>query len=197
MLAVMKQLLLAAALLTFFIGCASSAPPTGFERALYTVTTNYVTNINQVAQINEEKVVTNSFLVTNVFVQFQLEPKQSTLDTVTTASSVATTAGVGWAGILGTVVAGLLYGWAEFRNRRKATLNSVLTNNVQVARETILATAGAGTELEYVDAIKSAQIKAGVKDLAAATVDSKVDEKEAREEAASVVSLGKRRIIVA
>lgn len=192
----MKTLLLTTALLTFFIGCASSAPPNAFERTAYLVTTNYVTNAVQVVQLNEEKVATNLVWVTNVFAQYQLDPRPEVVAAVTTGGTVATTFGFGAGGIIASILLGAYGAYAKWQSARRGALNTVLTNNVQVARETILATAGVGTEQEFVDAIKSAQVKAGVKELAAAAVDSKVDEKEAREEAASVVSLGKRKIVV-
>lgn len=190
-LAVMKAILSTLAL-ALLIGCAHGAPPSGVERALYNVTTNYVTNISNYVQIDTNRVVTNVVWVTNVSASYDLQPRASVDTGVQATGALATGLGFPLAiPILG-LLAGLYAWWAEYRNLRKAKLNTVLSNNVQVGRETILATAGPQAESQFVMAIASAQVKAGVKELAVAVKDSKVDEKEAREEAASVVSLAKR-----
>lgn len=186
------KLLLPAFLLALLVSCATGAPPNAFERAAYHVTTNYQTQAVQIVQLNTNNLATNFVWVTNISERYQFDPKPEVVTAIQTAGTVATTFGFGVGGIIASILLGAYGAWAKWQSNRRGALNGVLTNNVQVARETILATAGAATEAQFVDAIKSAQVKAGVKDDAADVKDSKVDEKEAREEAASVVLMAKK-----
>lgn len=176
------------AFLSIFVGCASSAPPTRIESALFSVQTNWITNIFNVVQVNpSNNVITNTITLTNVEPRYHFEPKQATLDTISTASSVATTSGVGWAGLAGTFIASLLYGWAEYRNSRKSKLNTSLAQSIEVGRETIKAVGGLAMEARYVEQVKSEQASAGVK-VAASTVSAgAVNTVEAKASAEDVV----------
>lgn len=176
------------AFLTLIIGCAS-AQPTAFERGIYDVSTQHVEVL--VLRTNVTATATNVIAVPATIELQRLNPNPKVIAGIQTAGQMGATFGIPWLTPVLGLVGGLYAWWAEYRNSRKAKANGVLTNNVQVARETILATAGANTEREYVDAIKSSQVKAGVNDDIATIKESKVDEKEAREEAASVVSLAK------
>lgn len=178
-------------LLGLLVGCAT-AQPTATERALYHVSTNWVTNISQVAQMDTNRVVTNIVLHTNVFATYDLHPRESVISAVQAGGAVATTFGFGLGGIIATLLLGAYGSWITWRNSRNAKTAKVFSNNVEVGKAVINVVAGPATEAQYVDAIKSAQVKAGVKDMAAAIVDNNVDTKEARFEAESVVSLAKR-----
>lgn len=178
------------AFLTFFIGCASSAPPSRVEQVLFTVHTNWVTNLFNVVQVNQSNnIVTNTFTITNVEPRYIFEPKQTALDTISTASSVATSSGVGWAGLAGTLIAGLLYAWAEFRNRDKSKLAASLAQSIETARE-IFKKQPDGVKLDaaFKAEVKSQQVNAGVKAAAAKVVDAQVNNLTAKERAAKVMA---------
>lgn len=189
----MKQPTFAALALLTFAGCAHGQP-TAFERGIYDIRTNWVMEVtlktNVVLQGTNTIVVIQP--VTNAVETHTYATKPIVTSTISTASGVAGTFGFGWAGALGTLVMSALAAWAQYRSSRRGKLNQVHTNSLQVGREMILATAGPEAEAEFVDSMSSAQVKAGVKELAVAVKDSHVDEKEAREEAASVVSLAKK-----
>lgn len=193
----MKHQLFVAAFLVLLIGCATGAPPNAFERTAYVVTTNYQTQAVQIVQLDTNRLATNFLWVTNISERYQFDPKPEVVTAIQTAGTVATTFGFGAGGIIASILLGAYGAWAKWQSNRRGKANEVLTNNVQVGRETIRATAGSATEAQFVDAISSAQVKAGVKEDITAIVDAKVDEKQAREEAASVVSLGKRKPAVA
>lgn len=180
------------AFLTLIVGCATGAPPSAFERTAYTVTTNFVTNINAVVQIGASNNVVATNFVTNVFSQYQLEPRPEVIAGIQTAGTVATTFGFGLGGVIVSVLLGAYGAYAKWQSARRGKANVVLTNNIEVGHETILATAGAAVAAQFIEAIKSAQVKAGVKEDIAAVVDNNVDEQEARMEAASLVAQAKR-----
>lgn len=185
------KLFLPAFALVLLVSCATGAPPNAFERQAYNVTTNWVTNVVAQVVFGPSNNIISTNYYTHVEPRYLFDPKPEVVTAVQTAGTVATTFGFGAGGIIASILLGAYGAYAKWQSNRRGKANEVLTNNVQLGRETILATAGAATEKEYVDAIKSSQVKAGVKDDIAAIKESKVDEKEAKEEAAGVVSLAK------
>lgn len=182
----MMKSFLSAIFLASLIGCAHGQP-SAFERTMYTVTTNYVTNVVGMAMVDTNRVVTNVVYTTNVTASYDLHPRESVQSTIVTASGVAGTFGVGWAGALGTLLASLYAGWAEYRNSRKKRTLTTFAQNIETAREVIkLQPGGVATEARFMDSVKSEQVKAGVKADAADIAETRVDTQEAKETAASV-----------
>lgn len=180
---------LAVVLPLLIAGCASGAPPNAAERFLYNVTTQRVEVV--VLRTNITPTATNVVAVP-AFIEIPiLDTKEGVATGVQTAGAMASTFGFGGGGIIASLVLSILGAYAGWKNTRLKKLAATMGQNIATGRETILATAGPATEAEYVEAIKSAQIKAGVKAEAEAIVDNKVDAKEARFEAESVVSLAK------
>lgn len=177
----------AIAILTVLVGCASGAPPSGIERALYEVTTNYVTNVYNFVQIDTNRVVTNVVLATNITASYDLHKSSAVTGTISAAGVVGAGFGLPWlAPVLG-LLGGLYAWWAEFRNARKATINKTFAQHIETAREVIkLQHGGSATEVRFMDAVKSEQVRAGIKADAAELAHNHVDTMEAKETAATV-----------
>lgn len=179
--------------LTVLVGCAAGSPPSAFERSIYNIQTQVVEIVtwrtNAVIHGTNATIYVNP--VTNHAEVYDRIPKESVVTGIQTGGQIATTFGFGLGGIIASLVLGAYGAFATWQNNRKKKSMEVLTNNVEVGHETILATAGAAVAAQFIEAIKSAQVKAGVKREIAAVVDSRVDKKEAKFEAESVVSLAK------
>lgn len=180
---------LAVVLPFLIVGCASGAPPNATERFLYNVTTQRVEVV--VLRTNITPTSTNVVAVPAFIEIPQLDTKESVITGVQTGGAVASTFGFGGGGIIASLVLSILGAYAGWKNTRLKKLAATMVQNIATGRETILAVAGPVTEAQFVESIASAQVKAGVKAEAAAVMDNKVDTKEAREDAAAVVSLAK------
>lgn len=176
--------LLAVLFLASLIGCAHGQP-SAFERTIYNVTTQRVEVV--VLRTNVTATSTNVVAVPSIIEIPVLEPKPAVTSGIVTASGVAGTFGIGWAGALGTLLASLYAGWAEYRNSRKKRTLTTFAQNIETAREVIkLQPGGVATEARFMDVVKSDQVKAGVKSDAADIAETRVDTQEAKETAASV-----------
>lgn len=181
----------AIALLTVLVGCAHGQP-SAIERTIYDVRTQIVAVVtlktNYVIAPGTTNLVPVAIIpVTNYAEQYQLEPKQAVTSGIVTASGVAGTFGIGWAGALGTLLAMAYAGWAEYRNSRKKKTLTAFGQHIETAREVIkLQPGGVAMEERFMDSIQSEQVKAGVKSEAAEVASNRVDTREAKETAASV-----------
>lgn len=182
---------LSALFLASLLGCAHGQP-SAIERTIYDVRTSIVAVVvlktNYVIAPGTTNLVPISIVpATNYAETYQLEPKQSVTSGIVTASGVAGTFGIGWAGALGTLLAMAYGGWAEYRNSRKKKTLTVFGQNIETAREVMkLQPGGAATEARFMDSVKSEQVKAGVKSESAEVANNRVDTREAKETAASV-----------
>lgn len=183
----MLKAFLTVGLLTLLVGCASGAPPSGLERALYQVTTNYFTSIVQVAEINpSNNVVTNVTFRTNIIQAFDLHPRASIETTIQSAGIVSTAFGFGPGGIISTLLLSIYAAWAEWRNSRKSKAVTALTQNIETARA-ILKIQSTVIDLKYKESIKAEQVEAGVKALVAEVVSTKVNAVKAQETARKIL----------
>lgn len=186
----MKQLFSAMAILTVLVGCVSGAPPSGVERAIYTVTTNYVTNVSNYVQIDTNRVVTNVVWFTNVSASYNLHPREEATETIVAVGAVGAGFGLPWLVPVIGLLGGLYAWWAEFRNSRKKTINKTFAQHIETAREIIKRQqGGAVSESRFMDVVKSDQVRAGVKLDAKEIADTMVDTMKAKETAADIIAL--------
>lgn len=186
----MTRPLLAVLFLASLIGCATGAPPSALERTLYTVTTNYHTQVVPVAVIGSNAVVTATNYVTNVVATYELHEREAVRTGVSAGGAVASTFGFGAGGVIASILLGLYGAWAKFKNVKSNKLNVVLSQGIETAREIMVATSGANVEKRFVEEMKSQQVEAGVKGDAAKVSSEEVNTAEAKESAENVISPG-------
>jgi hypothetical protein len=176
-------------LLVLLVGCATGSPPTATERALYQVTTNFVTNVNQVAVVGTNGVVTATNWVTNVFQTFDLQPRASVEAGIRAGGVAATGFGFGLGGVIATILTAVYGAWATWKNVQNAKLAATFANNVQVYREVVRAQpSGTVLDEKLKEQIKAQQVESGVKEQAAKVVETKVNTVEAKAAAKNVLN---------
>lgn len=180
--------LLASILLLTLIGCAHGSPPSAIERTLYTVTTNYHTQVIPVAVVGTNAVVTATNYVTNIVATYDLHERESVRTGVSAGGAVASTFGFGAGGVIASILLGLYGAWAKFRNVKSNKLNVVLSQGIETAREIMVATSGLNVEKRFVEEVKSQQVEAGVKAEAAKVSSEKVNTSDAKDSAEKVIS---------
>lgn len=186
-----KHFLAAALLASVLLGCAHGQP-SAFERTIYDVRTQVVAVVTLqtnyvIAPGTTNPVPISVSPVTNLAEQYELQPKPTITSTIVTASGIAGTFGLGWAGALGTLLATAYAGWAEYRNSRKKKTLTTFGQHIETAREVIkLQPGGALMEVRFMDSVKSSQVKAGVKADAAQIVENRIDTEQAKTSAAGI-----------
>lgn len=184
----MKLPLLASLLLLTIVGCATGAPPSALERTLYSVTTNYHTQVIPVAIIGTNATVTATNYVTNVVATYDLHERESVRTGVSAGGAVASTFGFGAGGVIASILLGLYGAWAKFKNVKSNKLNVVLSQGIETAREIMVATSGVNVEKRFVEEMKSQQVDADVKKEATKVSSENVNTAEAKKSAEDVIS---------
>lgn len=188
----MTRPLLSILFLAFLVGCVNGAPPNAFERSLYTVQTNYVTNVVALAQIDPtnptNRVVTNVVYQTNVFATYDLTPKEAVVTGIQTGGTIGTMLGFGPSGLVASLALGLLSAWGAWKSNRKGKALTILGQNIETASEIFKAQpGGAALDAKFKTEIKSQQVEGGVKKMAAEVHDNQVNPVAAKEAAERVI----------
>lgn len=189
------KLPLAFLFLLTLIGCSTGAPPSAFERSLYTVQTNYVTNVVALAQIDPtnptNKVVTNVVYQTNVFATYELTPKEAVVTGIQTGGTLGTMLGFGPSGVIASLLLGALSAFGAWRSNRRGKALTILGQNIETASEIFKAQpGGAALDAKFKTEIKSQQVEGGVKKMAADVHDNQVNPGAAKESAERVMKPG-------
>lgn len=169
-------------------GCATAAPPSGVERAIYSVVTNWHTQIVPVAVFGTNNSIVATNYLTNVVATYDLTPKESMVAGIQTGGTIGTMLGFGPSGAIATLVLGLLSAWAGWRSNRKGKLNVVLAQGIETAREILISTSGRNVEKRFVEEVKSQQVEAGVKAEATKVSRENVNTSDAKDSAEKVMT---------
>lgn len=187
MLSAMKHLS-ALFVLLLIAGCATGAPPSAVERAIYTVTTNWHTQIVPVAVFGTNNSIVATNYLTNIVAAYDLTPKESVVTGIQAGGTIGTMLGFGPSGAIATLVLGLLSAWAGWRSNRKGKLNVALAQGIETAREILISTSGRNVEKRFVEEVKSQQVEAGVKAEATKVSRENVNTSDAKDSAEKVMT---------
>lgn len=192
---------------------ASPKAPTGTERGLYDVITNYVTNSITATNIQTKTVevpvfttneqnkivwstntvqekITNFTTVPVTNETYTLTPKQSTKDSVAAVGTLTNTFFPGIGGLVSTALAGGLALWGHLRSYKRGSALGAMTQEVETTREFIKALPnGEHYDDAIITWIQAHQAELGVAKVVEPIVDRNVNNPEAKVAAQQLIDL--------